>query len=325
MRLYDLVIGQLIARDLIGPPQRNGFHAQCPAHKDSTPSLSVRQAPNGGVYLKCFKGCTYQQIRDALAGTTPSPYTSAPLVPAEEWVHCTPARLPGGEPLHPILGKPVGMWAYKTLAGGIWAIVCRFATPKGKEIRPLALYRLSTTGELKWRWSCPPGPRPLLYWSTHYMTAPSNSEILVVEGEKAADAADYYIPAVTWLGGSSAVDKTDWSPLAGRDVILLPDFDEPGRRCMWQIAERLVRLGARVRFAYPPPGVPEGWDCADPMPEGWTLRRILEDSDVAWNTTVGFQRELRNAFDLCERGGALYVGGERVYPASQAARHPGAE
>jgi transposase-like protein len=34
----------------------------CPAHEDSTPSLSVRSCSDGGIAIKCFAGCTTAQI-----------------------------------------------------------------------------------------------------------------------------------------------------------------------------------------------------------------------------------------------------------------------
>ncbi len=39
--------------------------AQCPAHQDSTPSLSLRQAEDR-VLIYCHAGCDLQQISDAV-------------------------------------------------------------------------------------------------------------------------------------------------------------------------------------------------------------------------------------------------------------------
>ncbi len=43
-----------------------GFVARCPAHKDRAPSLSIREGEDGNVLLKCFAGCSYRAIIDAL-------------------------------------------------------------------------------------------------------------------------------------------------------------------------------------------------------------------------------------------------------------------
>ncbi len=41
--------------------------AQCPAHEDKTPSLSIRETQDGRVLLHCFGGCETQLILQALA------------------------------------------------------------------------------------------------------------------------------------------------------------------------------------------------------------------------------------------------------------------
>lgn len=40
--------------------------ALCPAHDDKRPSLSVKQADDGKVLLKCWSGCSAQAITEAL-------------------------------------------------------------------------------------------------------------------------------------------------------------------------------------------------------------------------------------------------------------------
>ena len=46
----------------------------------------------------------------------------------------------------------------------------------------------------------------------------SADRVFITEGEKAVNAAH----------GSQSPDKTEWSPLAGKDYVILPDHDEPG-------------------------------------------------------------------------------------------------
>ena len=45
-----------------------GYVARCPAHSDREASLSVREGEGGRVLLKCFAGCPFEAIRDALGG-----------------------------------------------------------------------------------------------------------------------------------------------------------------------------------------------------------------------------------------------------------------
>ena len=134
-------------------------------------------------------------------------------------------------------------------------LVCRFP---GKKIRPL------WWDGTAWRWKAPPAPRPLLNLD---QLRSSPGTVLIVEGEKTADAAARLFPkavVTTWPSGCKAIDKADWSPLQGRRVILWPDADQPGQQAMDQLAQRLLRLPVdRVQMVTPPTDVPEGWDLAD--------------------------------------------------------------
>lgn len=64
--------------------------------------------------------------------------------------------------------------------------------------------------------------------------------VLVVEGEKACDAARAMFPqfaVITWPGGASAVKRADWSPLDGRRVVIWRDNDEAGLKATRELAE----------------------------------------------------------------------------------------
>ena len=134
-------------------------------------------------------------------------------------------------------------------------LVCRFP---GKKIRPLWWSGSS------WEWKAPPAPRPLLNLS---QLRTRTGTVLIVEGEKAADAAAKLYPkavVTTWPSGCKAIDKADWSPLTGRRIILWPDADKPGQQAMDRLAQLLLRLPAdRVQMVTPPPDASEGWDLAD--------------------------------------------------------------
>lgn len=134
------------------------------------------------------------------------------------------------------------------------------------------------------------------------MTSGKHTErpVLVVEGEKCADAAAGELPGfacISWPGGSKAVKKVAWDVLAGRQVILWPDCDaqrvpltraeedagvdpeskpflpeqsQPGTAAMETIAQILASLGCEVSIVkIPAPGErPSGWDIADAIDEG---------------------------------------------------------
>jgi putative DNA primase/helicase len=48
---------------------RDGWIAKCPAHEDRQPSLSINEGADGRVLLKCFAGCTTDNIVSAVGLT----------------------------------------------------------------------------------------------------------------------------------------------------------------------------------------------------------------------------------------------------------------
>ena len=48
----------------------SGWTAQCPAHKDKDPSLSIKVADDGRILLNCFADCTFESVVESI-GLTP--------------------------------------------------------------------------------------------------------------------------------------------------------------------------------------------------------------------------------------------------------------
>jgi len=57
-----------------------GF-ASCPCHADKTPSLKIKDGPDGDVILHCFAGCDWKQIKDVLRQKGLLPPLNEPTVP----------------------------------------------------------------------------------------------------------------------------------------------------------------------------------------------------------------------------------------------------
>ena len=148
-------------------------------------------------------------------------------------------------------GDPVRTWRYHTAENELARYVARWKPkdpndPKEKVIRP------ATWNGTEWKLKGMPAPRPL-YGLPAILESPDKF-VIVVEGETCADAGLDVFPAhivTTWEGGSGAEDKTDWSPLAGRTVLLLADRDAPGRKAMKRIADELAGMGANVSVHLP--------------------------------------------------------------------------
>jgi putative DNA primase/helicase len=142
-----------------------------------------------------------------------------PIMPVPEGVQRVP-------PPHK-LGKPSKIWPYNDEAGKLLGGVARFETIDGKITLPF-IY-CEKDGVQQWRWKGFPEPRPLYSLDTFLLNP--KGKVLVVEGEKSAEAAkvlflDYVI--TTSPGGAKAASKALWTPLKGRDVSIWPDQDEEG-------------------------------------------------------------------------------------------------
>ena len=206
---------------------------------------------------------------------------AAPPAPADAWqpILPVPADAPAELPRHREYDAPACRWAYRSSAGELLGYVVRWDRPDGKKILP-ATFCEGPTGARQWRWKQFPSPRPL--YGLDRLAARPDAMVLIVEGEKAADAGAALFPemvVVTSPGGSKAAGKADWSPLAGRDVRIWPDNDEAGGSYGKTVAALATKAGAAsVHIVAVPSGWPEAWDLADPPPEGVTpdaLRAML--------------------------------------------------
>ena len=57
---------ETIAKALGGRKAGGGWMARCPAHDDRTPSLSIRDADDGKVLVRCHAGCDQERVIAAL-------------------------------------------------------------------------------------------------------------------------------------------------------------------------------------------------------------------------------------------------------------------
>ncbi|MCQ4158802.1 DUF6371 domain-containing protein [Roseomonas sp. GC11] len=200
----------------------------------------------------------------------------SPATPQVEIV--MPATLPLPEVIrHTKRGTPAKVWHYLDRAGKLLFAVARFNTPAGgKEVLPLI------QAGMAWRWAAPPEPCPL--YGLDRLAARPDAPVLLVEGEKAADAAASLFPehvAMTWQGGSSATGKADLSPLQGRRVVIWPD---PGRQAAAALVPLLEDIGAAaVAVVKVPAGWPEKCGLADTPPDGVTpevLAGLLTEAEA---------------------------------------------
>lgn len=172
----------------------------------------------------------------------------------------------------PGIGKSTNMWSYLDEKGNhLGFAVYRFDKENDKkEFRPLL--RRDNDWFIE-------HPKVLPLFGLNLLAKNPDLPVLVVEGEKAADAGnsfDWDMVVVSWPGGSSAVAKVDLSPLKGRTINILPDADDPGRKAAVTFIERLQEegLAQNITMVTAPDGVKQGWDIADAKEAGWTREQV---------------------------------------------------
>ncbi|POR47078.1 putative DNA primase/helicase [Paraburkholderia eburnea] len=180
------------------------------------------------------------------------------------------------------LGPATAKWDYLDASGQLIAVVYRYDPPgRKKEFRPW---------DAKRRKMAPPNPRPL-YNQPGMVNA---AQVVLVEGEKCAQALiNAGIVATTAMHGANApVEKTDWSPLADKAVLIWPDRDKPGWEYATQAAQAILTAGAKsCHILYPPEEASEGWDAADAVAECFDLAAFLAQAPRAQIYNIDIEQE----------------------------------
>ena len=178
----------------------------------------------------------------------------------------TPARKSKKEAPVDELGPATAKWDYLDADGHLIAVVYRYDPPgQKKQFRPW---------DAKRRKMAPPDPRPLF----NQPGIKDAAQVVLVEGEKCAQALiDVGVVATTAMHGANApIEKTDWSPLSGKSVLIWPDRDKPGWDYAAQAAQAILSAGAKsCHVLYPPEEAAEGWDAADAIAEGFDVATLL--------------------------------------------------
>lgn len=184
--------------------------AKCPSHDDRNPSLSIREA-DGKILVKCHAGCDQRAVIEALKERG-------------LW-----------EPEASQQRTIVATYDYCDETGKVLYQVLRYEPKDFRQRHP--------DGHGGWIWK--KGPRQVLYRLPEIVDAPI---VFVVEGEKDVETLrSHGFVATTNAGGA----KAPWLPqytesLRGREVILVPDNDQPGRQRVVEIARALVGKVARL-------------------------------------------------------------------------------
>jgi putative DNA primase/helicase len=206
-------------------------------------------------------------------------------------------------------------WYYTDRDGNLLCFRVRWDKAEGKkDVKPLTWRRNLASGEEKWWLGELPTPLPVY---NLFMLASRPKKVLIVEGEKAADAAQRLLPSwcvITWAGGVQRAKYADWSPVidlpAETRIVLWPDNDRPGLEAMAEVAQC---VGCNTEHVRLDPSWPKGYDIADLERDGWTTAKLEEW--IANNTIKVPILEKKPRIEVDLTGKDLFVQSERLHAA----------
>ena len=271
--------------------EREGWTACCPAHEDSTPSLSIRSGRDGRVLLKCHAGCTFDQVVSAAGLERAAMFPPKSVVP-----FC-----PIGGTASPTL---VQQYDYCDANGKVLFQSCRYEP--GFDGKRKSFKQRRRVGRGRWTWGLG-SIEPVIYRLPDVIEAVAlEKRVYIVEGEKDADALVSLGAVATTNPMGAEKWKSSMSEVfrGATDVVVIADNDDSGRRHQALVAESLVAVGAIVRTLELPDLPPKG-DTSDWLAAGGTLERLgaLADSVEQFTTAD----PPRMTIELCDVGNGQLV------------------
>jgi hypothetical protein len=279
--------------------------ALCPAHKEKTPSLAIRESKDGKPLVHCFGGCPQDYVIDALRKRGawhdgPTAVTSQVLRNLAQKAKPMTAELTDDEKENqaacqrawdaavPAENTPAQLYlqcrgivsAETPLPPSLRyleaknALVAAVTRPDSEELVGLHVIFLEEDGAGVWKKAkLSYGPVRL----GHVKLSAPDTKMQVAESIEDGLAlmqmngrATLAVPGTSFLGGHVIPPKTC------QTILLAPDNDTAGRAAIEKATPRLQNLSFTVRVLLPPPE----YDWCDVLPEFEERRAIVEEEYI---------------------------------------------
>jgi hypothetical protein len=277
---------EAIAKALGGRKAGAAWMARCPAHDDRAPSLSIADARDGKVLVRCHAGCDQRDVIAALRARgawdaddrRPFRFSRKPdrMPPPEvddDAIKRTEAAVAIWHGSRSADGTPVKTYlqsrglvipvprsirfhiGLKHPSGVVWPAMVALVM-HGVDDRPIGIHRtfLARDGNGK----APVEPAKMMLGPCRggaVRLGPAGDVLMVGEGIETCLAAQQANGHSAWAALSTSGLRSLDLPLEVRDVIVLADGDDPGEAAAQDCAWRWKREGRRVRLARPPHGM----------------------------------------------------------------------
>jgi putative DNA primase/helicase len=275
---------EAIAKALGGRKAGGGWTARCPAHDDRAPSLSIRDADDNKVLVRCHAGCDQERVIAALRRrgfwAENGPRTLSRMArrtpiehnPDHDDAKRTQAALAIWQSAKPAQGTPVETYlasrgislpspdalrfhaSLKHPSGGIWPAMAALVT-NGADGTPIAIHRTFPAHDGGGK--APVEPQKMMLGPCRggaVRLADASDVLMVGEGIETCLAAMLASGHPAWVALSTSGLRSLHLPKDVREVIVLADGDDAGEAAARDCGRRLRREGRRARIAWPPKG-----------------------------------------------------------------------
>jgi len=247
---------------VVRPCNGGGYIAQCPAHDDRNPSLSVKEGSDGRLLLKCHAGCAFEDILKSVLGSlqpeecaSDDPRVSYPYRDLDGNLLYEVVRIGAGKSKRFFQRRPIpgyaGEWVNSLVEG------CFSRNRSGKWEKG-GDQSVSSTDSVR----LPPIERTLYRLPELVQGVAQQDLVFFVEGEKDVERLVALGLAATTSGAAESWQDRYAEYLMGASVAILPDADVPGRRFAASVASSLNARGVTCRIVELP-GLADGQDVSD--------------------------------------------------------------